>query len=859
MVGSVRRAVGRGSARSIRLRRLLAALAATVALLLAAAAPPSAGAAAGGGERVKAIVRFDGPPGRAAKRSVEEAGGAVKKELRLVNGLAIDIPRGRFAALAKQPHVTAVELDATLTMLEPAASDPLTDDEEYGNGWGVSRIGARIAHEANAWGQGVKVAIIDTGIDYIHDDPDDTPYVVDPEFNSEYKGGYDFVNNDADPYDDQGHGTHVAGILAAEKNGYLVVGVAPKVDLYALKILGADGTGDESNLILALQWAVDHDIDVVNMSLGTHDVVPALQVAVENAAAAGLLMVAASGNAATIIELFLGCPVAYPGAYPQVLSTTFTNQHDALTGPSCTGPEVDFAAPGDSIVSPVPIGTCGLCSPLGYAAETGTSMASPHLAGSVALLLSAGLTDQGAPGLFDDVKSRLCATATLGFGVDGPFSSTPIPPTDPRYPLYFGCGVVNAGAAVSGLNPPPPPPVNNPPVSNPDDINVTEDTPTDLAVLANDTDADGDALTVSSATAAAHGQTSVNANGTIHYVPNANFFGDDFFNYTVSDGHGGSDTSPVKLLVQAAPDPPIAVDDNATTNEDTAVDVPVLANDTDADNDVLAVTGVGAAVKGTPTINANGTVHFVPAANAVGDASFEYTVSDGHGGSDTAAVFVTLTAVNDAPMAVNDSATTAQGVPVTIAVLGNDSDVENSPLQVGGVSNPAHGTAVANPDGTITYTPNAGYSGPDAFGYTATDGSAASNLATVSITVTPAPPPPPPNPFHVGDLDRSASSQGKTWTAKVTIRIDDAAHAALSGAVVTGAWSNGATGAATCTTAANGTCSVQIVKLARATVASVTFTVTNVTRTGGTYMPALNHDPDNDGSNGTSITVLRPA
>src|SRR6185503_2436619 len=132
-----------------------------------------------------------------------------------------------------------------------------------------------------------------------------------------------------------------------------------------------------------------------------------------------------------------------------------------------------------------------------------------------------------------------------------------------------------------------------------------------------------------------------------------------------------------------------------------------------------------------------------------------------------------------------------------------------------------HGTAVANPDGTITYTPNAGYSGPDAFGYTATDGSAASNLATVSITVTPAPPPPPPNPLHVGDLDRSASSQGKTWTAKVTIRIDDAAHAALSGAVVTGAWSNGATGAATCTTAANGTCSVQIVKLARATVASV--------------------------------------
>jgi len=217
-------------------------------------------------------------------------------------------------------------------------------------------------------------------------------------------------------------------------------------------------------------------------------------------------------------------------------------------------------------------------------------------------------------------------------------------------------------------------------------------------------------------------------------------------------------------------------------------------------------------------------------------------------------VSVSLNPVNDAPIAADDGATTGQGVPVTISVLANDSDIEGTALAVASVSDPPHGTAVVNADGTITYTPDAGYSGPDAFGYSATDGSAASNVATVSITVTPAP---PPNPFHVGDLDRSATNAGKTWTARVTIRIDSAAHAGLSGAVVTGAWSDGSSGTGTCTTATSGTCSIQKTKLSRTAVASVRFTVTGVTRTGGTYVASANHDPDGD-SDGTTIVILRP-
>ena len=260
------------------------------------------------------------------------------------------------------------------------------------------------------------------------------------------------------------------------------------------------------------------------------------------------------------------------------------------------------------------------------------------------------------------------------------------------------------------------------------------------------------------------------------------------------------------------------------------------------------------AVKGTATLNGDGTVHFVPTPNANGTGSFQYTISDGHAGTAGASAQVTIGAVNDPPVATNNSATTAQGVPVTISVLANDTDIDSASLAIAGVSGAGNGTAVANANGTITYTPNPGFSGTDAFGYTATDGSATSNLATVSITVTAAP---PPSPFHIGDLDGATSISGKNWTAKVTIRVHNATHGAVSGVVLTGVWSNGATGSASCTTAANGSCTVQSPKLSRTAVASVTFTVTAATRSGSTYVPALNHDPDGD-STGTAIIVLRP-
>src|SRR5262245_30846218 len=194
------------------------------ALLVSALLLPTAVSAAKPDERAKVIVTFDGPPGLAAQKTIEKAGGKVDKKLKLVNGFAAKVPKGQLKKLSEEPGVRSVEPDVTLTAFDHSGN---TGDLEYENAWGVEHIGAPAVHAAGVWGDGVKVAVIDTGIDYIHDDPDNTPYVVDPEFLGNYKGGYDFVNDDLDPMDDNGHGTHVAGSLAAEKNGYLVAGVAP--------------------------------------------------------------------------------------------------------------------------------------------------------------------------------------------------------------------------------------------------------------------------------------------------------------------------------------------------------------------------------------------------------------------------------------------------------------------------------------------------------------------------------------------------------------------------------------------------------------------------------------------------------
>ncbi len=347
------------------------------------------------------------------------------------------------------------------------------------------------------------------------------------------------------------------------------------------------------------------------------------------------------------------------------------------------------------------------------------------------------------------------AHGTLILNSDGSFTYTPAP-------NYHGAdsfsyqpndGTLNGNVAMVNLTVTP---VNDPPVAQPDTASTPEDTAVNVAVLANDSDPDGDPLTIQSVTQPAHGVATINANGTVRYAPAQDYEGPDSFSYTISDGNGGTATALVTITVTPVNDPPVAQPDTASTPEDTAVNVAVLANDSDPDGDTLIIQSVTQPAHGTATINANGTVRYAPAQDYQGPDSFSYTISDGNGGTATALVTVTVTPVNDPPVARPDAATTPEDTPVSIPVLANDSDPDGDTLAISSFTQPQHGSVNLNADGTIRYSPVLNYNGSDTFSYTIHDGNGATASALVQVTVTPVNDPPVARPDMASTPENTA-------------------------------------------------------------------------------------------------------
>ncbi len=311
------------------------------------------------------------------------------------------------------------------------------------------------------------------------------------------------------------------------------------------------------------------------------------------------------------------------------------------------------------------------------------------------------------------------------------------------------------------------PPPNTAPEATDDALTVNEDSQNNLVnVLRNDTDANSDdTLSVTEVGAATNGTSLLNSNGTVDYTPNANYFGSDSFTYSISDGNGGTDTGTVTVTVNAVNDAPsFSKGLDQTVNEDAGAQTVSgwataiakgPANESDQTVEFLVSNNNNALFSVQPAIAANGTLSYTAADNANGSATVSVRIKDNGGtandGVDTSAAqtfTITVNAVNDAPAAANDSASTNEDTAVVIDVLANDSDIDSNLTVLGSsVSDPANGTAeLINAPGTdnhgkIRYTPDLNYNNTvttrDSFTYKATDGSLDSNLATVLVQVIP--------------------------------------------------------------------------------------------------------------------------
>ncbi|WP_225703695.1 DUF4082 domain-containing protein [Bradyrhizobium cenepequi] len=294
---------------------------------------------------------------------------------------------------------------------------------------------------------------------------------------------------------------------------------------------------------------------------------------------------------------------------------------------------------------------------------------------------------------------------------------------------------------------------NQPPVANNDSgYTTTQNTAVTIAasaLLANDTDPNGDPLTITGVSGAVNGTVSFNAQtNVVTFTPTAGYTGAASFNYAISDGRGGTASATATLTVNAAANqPPVANNDGGyTTTQNTAVTIAasaLLANDTDPNGDPLTITGVSGAVNGAVSFNAQtNVVTFTPTAGYTGAASFNYAISDGRGGTASATATLTVNAAaNQPPVANNDSGySTTQNTAVTIAasaLLANDTDPNGDPLAITGVSGAVNGTVSFNAQtNVITFTPTTGYIGPASFSYAISDGRGGTATATANLSVT---------------------------------------------------------------------------------------------------------------------------
>lgn len=352
---------------------------------------------------------------QSGQKELQNIDGKIVRELRIINAIVAQFPDTiKDSKIYTLKGVTNVEEDVYSKWIEsspksfadiplPTVADiisqtktsdsdtwefipnfiaPKSDEEEKEMPWGIVKVNAK-----NAWsvtqGDMVKVAIVDTGVDSTHQD-----------LAPNYAGGYNAIKPGSEPIDDHGHGTHVAGTIAAIKDSKGVVGVAPKAAIYGVKVLDGSGGGSYSTIIAGIEWCVDNDIKVINMSLGGRSSIDSFHKAVKVANEKGVTVVCAAGNDSGAVN--------YPARYAETIAVSASDSSNKIAYFSSRGAEIDFIAPGVNVYSTYKGDA--------YKTMSGTSMACPHMAGLAALAVSLGNTTPA------EVKEAL-AKASIDIGL----------------------------------------------------------------------------------------------------------------------------------------------------------------------------------------------------------------------------------------------------------------------------------------------------------------------------------------------------------------------------------------------------------------------------------------------------------
>ncbi|WP_078594200.1 peptidoglycan-binding protein [Evansella clarkii] len=323
------------------------------------------------------------------EEAITNLNGKIEKSFSHVPMVSGEVSAEAIEELENNPDIIAVEIDQIVEIHN--------DNLE----WSIKKVEAPRAWNSGLTGKGVKVAVLDTGIAQHKD--------------LSVAGGVGLTANTNSFVDDNGHGTHVAGIIGAKGSGSGVTGVAPGVSLYAVKVLDNTGKGYMSDIIAGIEWSISNGMDIINLSLGTASESASLKRVIDDAVQKGIIVVASGGNNGR--EDGRGDTVSYPARYDSVIAVSAIDRNNKRWMLSATGSAIEITAPGVNILS------TDLNNK--YTIRSGTSMAAPHVTGALALL------KESAPNLNNnDLRKKMQDTA-LDIGQPGKDS-------------FYGFGVVQA-------------------------------------------------------------------------------------------------------------------------------------------------------------------------------------------------------------------------------------------------------------------------------------------------------------------------------------------------------------------------------------------------------------------------------